>query len=425
MISAAVTVILANLAVVQPLTLDECVEIALEKNLAFKQMEMSLQTATAEYRSSWSSLLPNLNLSGGYSRWESQEPYPGGFYTYKDTSWSASLQLSQPIFDTDRFSYIARMRANREMAVMGHRKERLDLLLKVKEDFYRVSKTKNLLGVAQTRLRESETSLEKTEHLYDLGSASKASLLRAKVNHLESKLELMRAERNAKLAMSNLLLTLGLSPSDEIEIAEEPPVVREDIPSYETLLEMAALHSPDLRRADANLRIAKADLLSSYGNFLPSLSLSASYGYESDHLVPLRESWDEGRKSWRLGLTLSMPIFTGFQRLFAVGGARAQVRSAEYYRETVEKNLALELRNRYLEVEESKEMLELARESLELARESFEAAKERYNLGAAPILELIDAELSLVRAEGARAEALYDYRLGVERLKTLVGKEDL
>jgi outer membrane protein len=235
----------------------------------------------------------------------------------------------------------------------------------------------------------------------------------------------MRAERNAKLAMSSLLLTLGLSPSDEIEIAEEPPVVGEELPSYETLLEMALLYSPDLRKAQASLGVAKADLFASYGNYLPSLSFSANYGYESDHLFPLRDSWDGGRKSWRLGLNLSLPIFTGFQRLFAVGSAKAQVKSAEYYRETVERNLVVELKNRYLEVEESKEMLELARESLELARESYEAARERYNLGAAPILELIDAELSLVRAEGARAEALYDYRLGVERLKTLVGKEDL
>jgi outer membrane protein len=425
MISAAVTMILASLAVAQPLTLDECVDMALEKNLTFKQMEMSLQTATAEYWSSWSNLLPNVNLSGSYSRWESQEPYPGGFYTYQDTSWSVGVQLSQSIFDTDRFSYVARMKANRDLARVGHKKERLDLVLKVKEDFYNVTKTQNLLEVARTRLRESETSHQKTEQLYELGSASRAALLKAKVNQLESRLELLRAERNAKLAMSNLLLTLGLSPTDEIEIAEEPPIVREDLPSYETLLDAAVLHSPDLGKANASLRIAKADLYASYGSYLPSLSLSASYGCESDRLFPLQESWDGGRKSWRLGLNLSMPIFTGFQRLFAVSGARAQVRHAEYYRETVEKNLALELKNRYLEVMESEEMLELARESLELAKESFEAAKERYNLGAAPILELIDAELSLVRAEGARAEALYDYRLGVERLKTLVGKEDL
>jgi outer membrane protein TolC len=70
-------------------------------------------------------------------------------------------------------------------------------------------------------------------------------------------------------------------------------------------------------------------------------------------------------------------------------------------------------------------MLELARETLELAKESYEAARERYNLGAAPILELIDAELSLVKAESMRIQSFYDYVLGVERLKTIVGKEDL
>jgi len=120
-----------------------------------------------------------------------------------------------------------------------------------------------------------------------------------------------------------------------------------------------------------------------------------------------------------------VPIFTGFQRYLSTNKRSAELRSAEHYREIVERNLRLELENSYLTIEESTKRLELAEEAFELAQESYEAAKERYDLGAAPILELIDAELSLVKAESARIEAFYDYRLGIERLKAIVGKEDI
>ncbi len=423
--SGAIVLIIANLMVVQFVTLDECVEIALEHNLTLNQLEEGLKAATAEYRSSWSDFLPQLSLSGGYSRYKSENPWPGGFYTYEDTSWSATLQLTQTLFDSDKFVLSGRLKASREVLEIEYERERLSVSLKVKQDYYNLLRAQKLLEVSQTRLRESETNSRKTEQLHRLGSASRADLLKAKVNLLESRLELTRAEKDVEMRKSDLLITLGLTLAEDVVVKEDSIFREEEVPSFESIVELALLHSPELRRAGANLRLTKTSLGASYGNYLPKLSLSASYGYEGNHVLPIKEAWDRGRKGWRLGLNIYLPIFTGFQRYLAVSKAKAQLRNAEYYEKLVERNLVLELKRCYLDINESKEMLLLAKETLELAKESYEAAKERYDLGAAPILELIDAELSLVKAESARIQALYDYRLGFERLKTIVGKEDL
>jgi outer membrane protein len=425
MVFIGVTLFIIGLIGAEPLTLDDCVEMALRENLILKQAEEALSVANADYWSSWSNFLPNLTLSSGYSRSKSEYPWPGGYYSFEDTSYSANLQLTQTLFDVGTIAYVSELRANRQMVATEYEKKRLAILLEVKEDYYSVLRTEKLLEVSRTSLRESETNLQKTEQMHALGSASRAGLLRAQVNLLESRLELMTAEKNVKLAKSKLAITLGFSSSEDLSVQEDPSPKLEEIPPYERLLELAGIHSPELRKAGANLGLAKTGLYASYGRFLPGLSLSASYGWESDYLLPLQDAWDTGRKSWRVALNLSLPIFTGFQRALTVSKARAELRNAEHYREISERNLALELKSCYLDAKESQEMLELARESLELARESYEAARERYNLGAAPILELIDAELSLVKAESIRIQAFYDYILGVERLKTIVGKEDL
>ncbi len=421
-----IIVIVTSFLTPRLLTLNECVEIALEHNFTLKQVEQELRASTAEYRSSWSNFFPNVSLSGGYSRYKSEYPSPlGGFFAYEDTSWSASLQLTQILFDSDALTLSRQLRANREMVAMGYEKEKLNVLLKVKEGYYNLLRTQKLIEVSQTRLKKGEANLRKTEQLHELGAASRADLLKSKVNLLESRLELMRAKKNLKLAESNLLITLGLDPSQDITVKEDLVVETEEVPSFETLLELAHLHSPELKQTEANLKMAKASLYGAYGDYLPSLSLTASYGYESNHLLSSKEAWDEGRRNWRFGLNVSLPIFTGFRRFLMIGKAKADFRSAEYYRSILERNLVMEIKNCYLEIGESREMLALAEETLELAEESYKAAKERYNLGAAPIIELIDAELSLGKAESARIQALYDYRLGIERLKTIVGKEEL
>lgn len=423
--SGVIIVIMINFLVTQVLTLDKCIEIALEQNLTLKQLKEELRAATAEYRSSWSNFLPNLSLSGGYSRSRSENPWPGGYYTYEDTAYSASLHLTQTLFDSDQLALSGELRAHREVLEMGYRKERLSTSLKVKQDYYNLLKTRKLLEVSQMRLKEGETNLQKTDQLHKLGSASRADLLKAKVNLLEGRLELTRAKKNVEIAKSNLLITLGMNPSEDIVVKEDFHFEPKEPPPYESLLELAWLHNPELRKAGANFKLAKASLYASYGNYLPKLSMSASYGYEGNHILPVTEAWDTGRKGWRFGLNISLPLFTGFRRFLTVNKAKAELRSAEYYRRMVERNLILEFEECYLGINEAKEMLELAEETLELANESYKAAKERYELGAAPILELIDAELSLVKAESARIQALYDYKLGIERLKTIVGKEDL
>ncbi|KPJ48809.1 hypothetical protein AMJ40_06855 [candidate division TA06 bacterium DG_26] len=422
---AAALLVVTNLVGIQSLSREECVEIALEHNLVLNRLKEEVRAARAEYRSSWSNFLPSVTLSAGYSRYRSENPWPGGYYTYEDTSYSARVYVTQTLFDSDRFTLAGRLGAQREVLEMEYEREKLSVSFNAKRDYYALLKAEKLYEVSQTRMRESETNLEKTEQLYAFGSASRAGLLKAKVNLLESRLELTKAEKNVEIAKSGLLITLGMALSEDIVVKEDSTIDLEEVPSFESVLELAHLRSPELRRAEASLRLTKTDLYASYGSYLPKLSLSASYGYEGSRLIPITESWDTGRKDWRLGFDISLPIFTGFQRILATNKAKAEFRSAEYYLKIVERNLALELKNCYLDIGESRERLRLAEETLEFAEESYEAAKERYDLGAAPILELIDAELSLVKAESARIEALYDYRLGIERLETIVGREDL
>src|SRR4030067_593553 len=69
-----------------------------------------------------------------------------------------------------------------------------------------------------------------------------------------------------------------------------------------------------------------------------------------------------------------------------------------------------------LDMERSRDALDLAKESVAAAQEDVNLAREKYNLGAATILEVLDAEVSLKQAQTNQVQALFDYNLAISRL---------
>ena len=57
------------------------------------------------------------------------------------------------------------------------------------------------------------------------------------------------------------------------------------------------------------------------------------------------------------------------------------------------------------------------------AQEDVNLAREKYNLGAATILEVLDAEVSLKQAQTNQVQALFDYNLAISRLEKAMGRE--
>ena len=195
------------------LSLQNCVRIALEKNLSLKSKEEDVKSASANFRSRWSDFLPSVSLYSGYNKSESQfHSASGEYYTWEGKSYTTSLSLHQTVFDVITLNYAAQSKAERDVERLLYIKKKSDIILKVKGDYYNLLKTRKLLRVAEKALKESEQNLDKTEELYKLGSASRADMLKAKVNFLENKLGLLTATKSVKLSQSILCNTIGFPP---------------------------------------------------------------------------------------------------------------------------------------------------------------------------------------------------------------------
>jgi outer membrane protein TolC len=119
---------------------------------------------------------------------------------------------------------------------------------------------------------------------------------------------------------------------------------------------------------------------------------------------------------------LNLNIFNNFSDYATMRAAR---RNVETYRENLDNtrnSVALQLKQAFLDLEQAREAKDLSNESVAAAQEDLNLVKEKYTLGAATILEVLDAEVSLKQAQTNQVQSKFDYNLAVSRLEKAMGR---
>jgi outer membrane protein len=125
---------------------------------------------------------------------------------------------------------------------------------------------------------------------------------------------------------------------------------------------------------------------------------------------------------FRINLTVSVPLFTGFGRTLRVSQARAQ---QEDVTESVRaRGLAVraEVEARYLALGTTYRAIQVQAANRSAALDQLRLAQDRYRLGSGTSLELSTAQNDVVRAEGDYINAVYDYHKAVAALEAAVGR---
>jgi outer membrane protein TolC len=124
---------------------------------------------------------------------------------------------------------------------------------------------------------------------------------------------------------------------------------------------------------------------------------------------------------YSIGLSITIPIFTGFSRFNKFTINRLKKDLADIDLRDRERELNVTVENEYLSYQETKEKLDLAEATLEFAEESHEATTQRYALGEASVIEFLEAEEDLLEAEYSMTEARFDWYLSVYKIRRLTG----
>jgi outer membrane protein len=396
------------------LTLEDAVEMGLKESPSYSQAKKEFLLIQKTNASAYSSLLPY--VSAGYVEGRTRTRLAGAeIYDSTDSYYNFRME-----WDLSPGEFLNAFSAHygNSSAYFSFMEMRNQIIYEIISEYLNTLKFEKLFESRETAVKRTESNLNLIEEKKRLGSASQAEVLQGMVNNLEAQLELLETQKDRKVNLLRLKKLIGLEASDSVSLEE--PKIDFEIPEKDSILILVMNRDPLLNEYNSETRKARFDFLNAYTSNLFTVSFGAVYQYQDKEIpsVPLiRNNYD-----YSIGFSISVPLFTGFSRVNDLIIAELKVDLAELKLKEREKEVRINVEEDYLLYEEAQQKLKLAETTLNFAEESYKAASERYRLGESSIIELLQAEEDLLRAQYSLTEARFDWYLSLFTLKRLMGR---
>lgn len=175
---------------------------------------------------------------------------------------------------------------------------------------------------------------------------------------------------------------------------------------------------PDIRRQEAQLAAATANVGSARAQFFPSIQLTGSGGYQSAALASL---FQPNAAFFNLVGGLTQPIFDGGRIRGNFNLTQAQQDELlQTYRRTVVSAFT-DVENALVAIRQTTERLRLLREVLTASRRAFELSEQQLRAGTADIVTVLNTQLTLFQAEDALSQAQLSRFLAIISLYQALG----
>lgn len=422
----------------EPLSLDQCIEIAVENNPGLAQSQWQVEGVRAARLSSSSAFLPSVdyNLTQRRSRQGdvtlNVQPYVDPSTGEVRTTWTGDLyesrysnrfSVSQPILNLPGWYRYSASGADLGSAEEQFRGSRADLVLLVQQQYLDLLGRTLLLQNAKEALTVSEDQLRRSQALFDVGSVARSDVLQARVTR-QNAVRYEISTRNAvEQSRAQLAVTLGKSVRDSLEIRQDigaPVTVEAD---EDSLIREAIAERPETKQAREATRAAHLRYRSAWWSHFPTIALGADYAKGSATLggVVDPEKLDIG-EDMSFGLSLNWPLFDGMATYGSVRGSKADLYAARERERQEELNAALDVREAQVAINNAREGMKAADEGVALAEENLKLQQALYQNGAGTILELNNAQVERLKAKNSLVEATISLHFANAQLDRALGR---
>jgi len=417
----------------EALALADCIQIALSNKETLKASALDLQRAQQTVKGSYSNILPSLMFSGSSS--ESSFPTQEGGYNPATgeitlgnisnlTSTSTGISLSQNIYNGGIWwNTIAQSKNSYKIAEQFDRQVKINIIRVVHQTYFNYLKTMQLLDVAQSNLKSSQQQLALTKKRFELGSARKTDLLKAEVRFGQARVDVVNNNSALENAYLNLKNAMGIIGSDQDFTVKDVAAALVPVPDFATGFETIQKLNPSVLAKQRQITNAEFNEKITKGARMPNISANANYSGNAEDLENLSGKWDE---NWRrnISLSISIPIYTGNTLSTRIQQARLNVQKQESEYLTQLQDLSVQLHGILDRLNNYQEVIPINETVLTSAKEDLKLAQKRYSLGSTTILEVLDAQVSVVSARSSLIRTKYDAFIEQSNLKGLLGTLD-
>ena len=415
-----------------PLSLEEAIRTALEKNPRLTAARFQVDASTAKISQARSGLYPRIDFSESFARTNNpaqafalrlnQEQI-----TLRDfdpsrlndpssiNNYASTFSLTMPIYDAGQIRIgLNQAKMGQESASLSAERVRQEVITGVVAAYATVLLAQDQLKVIDQAIETARAHHGIVRSRHQSGLVVKSDLLRAEVRIAELEQERLVARSQIDVAMAALNAAIGV---DTGRAFRPIPFERKEpgpVGSVETWLQEALKNRPDIKQVKYQETMAEEELKKAKMAHLPSLYLSSAYEMDT-------EDFGGTANNYAVGVVLRLNVFSGFGMEAKVHEALANLQQMKALVRQFELAVEVDTRRAFSQARSAYDRIKVAEAALNQAEEGLRIVRNRYESGLFTIVNLLDAEVALQQARTNYFRSIYDQKVAAAQLHLAAG----
>ncbi len=387
-------------------------------------------TAEAEVAVRQAADRPLIGFGAGYTRTNHVVPFsfpgPGGrpMVVYPDApnNYRTRLDLQWAIYNggqTDALERAARAEASAATADVAA--AQADLRLEVARAFWALVTARATAAVLDRSVARAQANVADVRERLNAGLIPPNEVASAEAQESHQRMLLIETRNQGEQSSAELARLIGENVVQRIEPAADLELGAPASASLPELIANAQSTRDERRAMELRITAAEEQVAAALGSRRPAVAIASGFDYARPNpkIFPRTDRWDE---SWDAGISATVALWDGGRARAAAAQARTLVDAARQRLAEFDSVVALDIRQRLLDIDSGRAALDAADDSVRAATEARRVVGERYQAGVAIQTEVLDADVALLQAELDRTRAIASVRFAEARLTRALGK---
>ncbi len=386
------------------LSLEDCIFLAKKNNLDIIQAKTSIERAETSIMDAYSAYYPDISISSNYSYGDGQTGRG---------NYSSGIEARYQLFKGGTRAGIRIARAKVDAVEESYSIAENNVVYDVKKAFFQILQQQEQASLIKNILGRRKQALAIIKLRYNVGRESFPAVKEAEANLFRAEYDQMRAEEGLSLSKVTLNLLVNRPKKQELTLMYEERDI--ELPPLEEIIEYAKSEKPEIRLQLFNKSVMEAQITQAKSNYLPSLSLSSSYGIRGNEFL-------EQESNWSVGVGISMPIFDGFSTKAKVTDAKLALKEQDTKIQSTEQQIEEEVERAWVDWKLARKNVEVVKKTLEAVQEMYQLTALQYEQGLTSYFFLQQKEDALTNAEYNYVSALYNLRMAIAATEKAGGR---
>ena len=404
--------------------LNDCIHYALQNQANVKNQQISEKISRENVKEAYSKLLPQVTAGAKYQYTiKRQVSYIGGNPVLFGVpqQFQGYVDINQSLFDPTVLGATTAARLVENMAKQNTRLSKINLVSNVMKSYYGVLVFREQLQLLNANIVRDTKSLSDTKYQFKNGLAQKVDVDRIQVLVNNDITARNNALRNLKTLMQTLKYNMGMPVEDSIAVTGTigDSLISAVLPEGDTTFYKNRV---EYQQANTELKASKLVKNTVIRSYFPTLSAfySLTAPYNSNSFPTLFNG--KLYPTSYIGLQLDIPIFSGLIKHFQYQAAKMNMEISRNNMSDLKNSINLEYGNYYRQYLSDMENLKTQKENTKLAKLNYDNLKYQFDNGVQPLIEVLNAETTLLQAQDNYINALYQALVDKVDLDKSLGK---